>query len=203
MRNKKHPSAVSKQARTKNNTIVRFRVRFSFFCSNHKKGKKRPSTTNDAHTIIIGLSLSLLPLTTRRHRRTRKEETKNHIVQSLLRVKLRVKETKRVRACPLLLLFASFQTTREFDDDCFFLRGCETTTAETLFRPSLFLCDDGFCCVSFALLCHDARARERERDRQTEREKDTSSFFRDDAFRVFSKRGVKNSIVIQKMMRKR
>ena len=197
MRNKKHTSAVSKQARTKNNTIVRFRVRFSFFCSNHKKGKKRPSTTNDAHTIIIGLSLSLLPLTTRRHRRTRKEETKNHIVQSLLRVKLRVKETKRVRACPLLLLFASFQTTREFDDDCFFLRGCETTTAETLFRPSLFLCDDGSC----SSLPRRARARERERQTYRERERHASSFFRNDAFRcVFSKRGVKNSIVIQKMM---
>jgi hypothetical protein len=39
--------------------------------------------------------------------------------------------------------------------------------------------------------------------REREREKDTSSFFRDDAFRVFSKRGIKNSIVLQKMMRKR
>ena len=173
---------------------------FPSFALNRKKGKKRQSTTNDAHTvIIIGLSLSLLPLTTHRHRRTRKEETKNHIVQSLLCVKLRVKETKRVRACSLLLLFA-FQTTREFDD-CFFLSGCETTTEETLFRPSLFLCDDGFCCVSFALLCHDARERERQTERG--REKDTSSFFRDDAFRVFSKRGIKNSIVLQKMMRKR
>jgi hypothetical protein len=114
MRNKKHPSAVSKQARTKNNTIVQvFVFGFPSFALNHKKGKKRQSTTNDAHTvIIIGLSLSLSPLTTRRHRRTRKEETKNHIVQSLLYVKLRVKETKRVRARPLLLLFASFQTTK-------------------------------------------------------------------------------------------
>ena len=141
---------------------------FPSFALNHKKGKKRQSTTNDAYEIIIAtLSLSLLPLTTHRHRRTRKEETKNHIVQSLLCVKLRVKETKRVRACPLLLLFA-FQTTREFDD-CFFLSGCETTTEETLFRPSLFLCDDGFCCVSFALLCHDARERERDRQREGER----------------------------------
>ena len=95
---------------------------FPSFALNHKKGKKRQSTTNDAHTIIIiGLSLSLSPLTTRRHRRARKEETKNHIVQSLLYVKLRVKETKRVRARPLLLLFASFQTTkREFDEIAFF-----------------------------------------------------------------------------------
>ena len=143
------------------------------------------------------LSLSLLPLTTRRHGRTRKEETKNHIVRTLLRVKLRVKETKRVRACPLLLLFASFQTTREFDVDCFFLRGCETTTAETLFRPSLFLCDDGSC----SSLPRRARERERERETYRERERHASSFFRNDAFRcVFSKRGVKNSIVIQKMM---
>ena len=94
---------------------------FPSFALNHKKGKKRQSTTNDAHTIIIGLSLSLSPLTTRRHRHTRKEETKNHIVQSLLYVKLRVKETKRVRARPLLLLFALFQTTkREFDEIAFF-----------------------------------------------------------------------------------
>ena len=47
------------------------------------------------------------------------------------------------------------------------------------------------------------RETDREREREREREKDTSSFFRDDAFRVFSKRGVKNSIVLQKMMRKR
>ena len=47
------------------------------------------------------------------------------------------------------------------------------------------------------------RARERERQTERGREKDTSSFFRDDAFRVFSKRGIKNSIVLQKMMRKR
>ena len=112
-------------------------------------------------------SLSLSCRSRHTDARTRKEETKNHIVQSLLCVKLRVKETKRVRACSLLLLFA-FQTTREFDD-CFFLSGCETTTEETLFRPSLFLCDDGFCCVSFALLCHDARERDRQTDRQRER----------------------------------
>jgi hypothetical protein len=96
---------------------------FPSFALNHKKGKKRQSTTNDAHTIIIGLSLSLSRRS--RHADTdaqkRKEETKNHIVQSLLRVKLRVKETKRVRAPPLLLLFASFQTTkREFDEIAFF-----------------------------------------------------------------------------------
>ena len=49
--------------------------------------------------------------------------------------------------------------------------------------------------VSFALLCHDARARERQTDRQTDRQRDTSSFFRDDAFCVFSKRGVKNILI--------
>ena len=49
--------------------------------------------------------------------------------------------------------------------------------------------------ASFALLCHDARARARERERETERETDTSSFFRDDAFCVLSKREVKNIII--------
>ena len=100
-----------------------------------------------------------------------------------MHVKLRSKETKLVRVCPLLLLFAA-------NDEricCFFLSGCETTTT-TLFRTMAFV-------ASFALLCHDARARARERERQTERQTDTSSFFRDDAFCVFSKREVKNIII--------
>jgi len=113
MRNKKHPSAVSKQARTKNNTIVRFRVRFSFFCSEPQKREKatvdhkRRSHRHHHRT----LSLSLAAHDTQTQTRT-KGRNQNHIVQSLLHVKLRVKETKRVRARPLLLLFASFQTTK-------------------------------------------------------------------------------------------
>ena len=164
--------------------IVRFCVRFSFFCSEPQKGKKRQSTTNDAYNIIIAtLSLSLSCRSRHTDARTRKEETKNHIVQSLLHVKLRGKETKLVRVCPLLLLFAA----NDARICCFFLSGCETTTDETL-----FLCD-GFCCVVCSSLPRRARARERER--QTDRQRDTSSFFRDDAFCVFSKRGVKNILI--------
>ena len=135
---------------------------FPSFALNRKKGKKRQSTTNDAYNIIIAtLSLSLSCRSRHTDARTRKEETKNHIVQSLLHVKLRSKETKLVLVCPLLLLFAA-------NDEricCFFLSGCETTTT-TLFRTMAFV-------ASFALLCHDARARARERERDRQRDRQT------------------------------
>ena len=135
---------------------------FPSFALNHKKGKSdsRPQTTL---TTSSSDSLSLSCRSRHTDARTRKEETKNHIVQSLLHVKLRGKETKLVRVCPLLLLFAA----NDARICCFFLSGCETTTDETL-----FLCD-GFCCVVCSSL--PRRARAREKDRQTEREKDTSS----------------------------
>ena len=165
---------------------------FPSFALNHKKGKSdsRPQTTLTTSSSRLSLSLSCRSRHT--DARTRKEETKNHIVQSLLHVKLRGKETKLVRVCPLLLLFAA----NDARICCFFLSGCETTTDETL-----FLCD-GFCCVVCSSLPRRARARERERERQTDRETHLHSSV---MMRFVSSQnaGLKISSSREKMMRKR
>jgi len=176
--------SVNRRCVIKNNDLiihVRSCVRFSFFCSEPQKREKatvdHKRRLKHHHRDSLSLSLSLPARDTQT--RAQKKEIKNRIVQSCPHVKLRIKETKLVRVCPLLLLFAA-------NDEricCFFLSGGETTTTTLflLFFTMAFV-------VSFAL-CHDALKdeRERERDRQKDRKRDTSSSFRDDAFCVFSK----------------
>ena len=157
---------------------------FPSFALNHKKGKSdsRPQTTL---TTSSSDSLSLSCRSRHTDARTRKEETKNHIVQSLLHVKLRGKETKLVRVCPLLLLFAA----NDARICCFFLSGCETTTLRRRFFVACRL-----------LFFATTRARERETDRQRERKTRLHLLPRRRCVSCLLKtRGVKKSIVIQKM----
>ena len=138
---------------------------FPSFARTTKKGKsdRRPQTTlTPSSSDSLSLSLAAHDTQTRTHTKGRKQ--KSHRSNSFTRKTAR----KRDKTCSRVSSSSSFRDKRRANVLFFFLSGCETTTEETLFRPSLFCAMMAFA-ASFALLCHDARARERESDRQTER----------------------------------